>query len=130
MKVQIIQLESHDDSLSTRDKMGWSQTGQILLVWPPRGRILNRKLDLLLLQRHSKSLGVKFALVTHDSEVIRNADQLGLSVFENVRQALDTPWRGKRRRIIRIRREQPPPDLDTLRVQSIQTSSVHQYLQK
>lgn len=120
MKIQIIQLESHDDSLSTRDKMGWSQTGQILLVWPPRGRILNRKLDLLLLQRHSKSLGVKLAIVSNDSEVIHNAEQLGLPVFENTRQALDTPWRGKRRRIVRIRREQPLPDLDTLRERSKQ----------
>lgn len=121
MKIQVIQLEPHDDSLSTRDKMGWSQTGQILLVWPPRGRILNRRLDLILLQRHSKSLGVKLALVTNDTEVIHNADQIGLPVFENVRQALDNPWRGKRRRIIRIRREQFTPALDTLRTQSKRT---------
>jgi hypothetical protein len=36
MKTQIIQLESHDDIISIRDKMGWSQTSRILLVWPEK----------------------------------------------------------------------------------------------
>lgn len=120
MKVQIIQLEAHDDTISTRDKMGWSQTGRILLVWPPRGRILNRKLDLVLLQRYSKTQGAKLALVTNDPEVIYNADQLGLPVFEDVRQALDSRWRGKRTRLVRITHKQLPVDLEALRNQTKQ----------
>jgi hypothetical protein len=117
MNLQIIQLEAHDDYISARDKMGWIQTGRILLVWPPRGRILIRKLDLVLLQRHCKALGVLFALVTTDSDVIHHADQLGIPIFESVRQAMEAPWRGKRRKIVRIWRNRPPINLDDIRKQ-------------
>lgn len=111
MKVQIIQLDAHDDFISTRDKMGWVQTGRIVLVWPLRGRILTRKLDLILLQRHSKALGVIFALVSTDSEVIHHANQLGIPIFNNSRDALDSPWRGKRHRLIRIQRDHLPNNI-------------------
>ena len=66
MKTQILQLESHDDAISTRDKMGWGQTRRVLLIWPARGRVLTRQLDLILLLRHSLTLGVQLALVMDD----------------------------------------------------------------
>ena len=56
MKTQILRLEAHDDVISAHDKMQWSQTGRILLVWPEHGKILTRRLDLILLLRHSQSL--------------------------------------------------------------------------
>ena len=34
MKEQILHLDAHDDFISARDKMGWAQTGRVLLVWP------------------------------------------------------------------------------------------------
>jgi hypothetical protein len=93
VKTQIIQLEHHDDPTSTRDKMGWSQTGRILLVWPKKGRILTRKIDLILLYRHAQKLGGQLALVTADSEVRFNANQIGLSIFTSVRQAQFARWK-------------------------------------
>ena len=73
MKTQIIQLEAHDDIVSTRDKMGWSQTSRIVLVWPNKGKILDRRLDLVLLQRHSMLLGAQLALVTQEEEILFHA---------------------------------------------------------
>jgi len=93
VKTQILQLEPHDDVISTRDKMGWSQTGRILLVWPSRGQVLTNRLDLVLLQRHSSNQGTQLALVTHDPDVRYHARQLGIPVFENVRQAQEIRWR-------------------------------------
>jgi hypothetical protein len=98
MKTQILQLEPHDDVISTRDKMGWSQTSRILLVWPGRGRILTRRLDLELLLRHSRALGGQMALVTRDSQVRFHAKQLGIHVFTSVRQAQNTRWKRPYRR--------------------------------
>ena len=69
MKTQILRLEPHDDFISARDKMGWSQTERILLVWPEGGHILVRRLDLTLLQRKSTSLGAQLALVCDDANV-------------------------------------------------------------
>ena len=96
MKTQVVQLENYDDSVSVRDKMGWGQTNRILLVWPAQGVVLDRRLDLVLLQRHSLALGVQLALVTTDPEVRANARDLGIAVFEDVRQAQRGRWRGSK----------------------------------
>lgn len=104
MKTQILQLEPHDDIISARDKMGWSQTSRILLAWPERGRVLARRLDLELLLRHSQILGAQLALVTRDPDVRYHARQLGIHVFKNVHQAQNTRWkRPNRRKISRLR---------------------------
>lgn len=115
MKTQIIQLEPHDDVVSTRDKMGWSQTSRILLVWPDKGRILYRRLDLIILARHSRSLGSQLALVTGDAEVRYNADQVGIPVFNALRQAQDAHWRLPFYRKSRYLRRIPPLNREALR---------------
>ena len=98
MKTQIIHLEPHDDIISTRDKMGWGKTRRILLVWPSRGRILTRRLDLKLLLRQAQTAGGQLALLTYDPDVLYNARQLGVPVFDSTRQAQETRWRNPRRR--------------------------------
>ena len=107
MKTQIIQLEPHDDYISVRDRMEWGQTTRVLLVWPLRGKILNRKLDLLLLKRHADALGSQLALVTRDRDARYHADQLGIPVFKSVRQAEQSRWLRARRK----RRPRRPPDV-------------------
>jgi hypothetical protein len=101
VKTQILQLETHDDVISTRDKMSWGQTGRILLILPPRGRILTRRLDLVLLKRRSAEIGAQLALVTRDPLVRFHAHVLGLPIFDNVTQAQHARW--KRRRLTRQR---------------------------
>lgn len=96
MKTQIIQLETHDDTISVKDKLGWSQTGRVALVWPSRGQLMDRRLDLVLLQRHSQSLGVQIAIVTRDPEVRFQARELGIPVFRTVRKAQTERWKRKR----------------------------------
>jgi hypothetical protein len=93
VKTQIIQLEPHDDTISVRDKMGWSQTGRVVLVWPARGSLLDRRLDLVLLLRHSQSLGAQIALVTNDPEVRFQASSLGIPVYKSIRKAQKARWR-------------------------------------
>jgi hypothetical protein len=97
VKTHIIKLEPHDDAISTRDKMGWGKTGRILLVWPDRGRVLTRQLDLVLVQRHSNALGVQLGIVTKDDEVRIKAQELAIPAFRNLRQAQNRQWRTPRR---------------------------------
>jgi len=121
VKTQILHLEPHDDTISARDKMGWSQAGRILMIWPDRGRPLSRKLDLVLILRHSARIGAQVALVTRDPEVRSNARELGIPVFRNARQAQRRSWNAGRRRRWQYRPYQPPkephirPDLEALR---------------
>ena len=93
MKTQILQLEPDDDILSARDKIGWVQTGRVILVWPKRGRILSRRLDLILLLRWSEALGAQLAFVTDDPLIRFNARLLGVHVFKNIQKAQETRWR-------------------------------------
>ena len=116
MKTQLIQLDPADDVISVRDKMGWSQTSRILLVWPEQGQILTRRLDLLLLQRHSSTLGAQLALVTHSTRVREAAEALHIPVFRDSRQAQATRWRGRRRKPLRIKRLNPAPEITELRL--------------
>ena len=118
MKTQIIPLESHDDLISIRDRMSWSKTPRILLVWPKSERISLRSLDLKVLQRHAASLGAQLGLVTRHRDIRREAQALGIPVFISTGQAQRTPWpernlkrkrrRGAPRKNLREKRKQLP----------------------
>lgn len=114
MKTHVIHLELHDDVVSVRDKMSWAKTGRILLVWPTRKRLLNRNLDLILLQRYAVSLGAQFGLVTHSTEIRKAARELGLPVFTTTVAAQTKEWQNPALRPKPARRV-PPPDLERLR---------------
>ena len=97
MKTYILRLEPHDDLVSTRDKMGWAKDSRILVVWPEGKVLLNRRLDLILLQRFSRLLGSQLALVTRDPEIHYFAPRLGIPVFRSLNKAQGQHWRVPRR---------------------------------
>jgi hypothetical protein len=113
LKEQILHLDPHDDFISARDKMGWVQTQRVLLIWPWRGRVLNRRLDLVLLHRHAHRLGAHLALVTTDPEVRDHARGLGLPVFPTVEASRRERWRSRAPRLRPERQRAPlnPQDL-------------------
>lgn len=99
--------------------MGWGQTSRILLIWPDTGDVLKRRIDLILLQRHTASLGAQLAIVTRDPDVRFYAEELAIPIFENIHQAQDSSWRVKNRRrstrsINLLKAEHESPDLNTL----------------
>jgi hypothetical protein len=96
VKTQIIKLEPYDDVRSTKDKISWGKTARILLVWPTRGRVLDRQLDLILLKRYSAERGAQLALVTRDANVRFHAQLFGIPVFNNMRKAEQSYWRSER----------------------------------
>ncbi len=118
MRIQIIQLENYDDVISTRDKLSWAKTARVLLVWPKGGKLLRRRLDLVILLRASQSLGTHLGLITHDREVRMNAGKVGIPVFSSVKQAQRGIWRRGRGVAPRVQREHPQPDLKALRGQT------------
>lgn len=93
MKTQVIQLENHDDVISTQDKMMWSKSPRILLVWPGKMKILNHKADLVLIHRFSRKLGTQLALITKDMQVEYYANEIGVPVFDSIAAAQRRPWR-------------------------------------
>jgi hypothetical protein len=70
------------------------------------------------LQRNSQQMGAQLGLVTHDREVIRNAGEVGIPVFNSVARAQQSYWKYNRKpgRLLADRR--PPQEL-----RAAQTSS-------
>src|SRR5574338_373405 len=96
MKTFIVQLETHDDVISARDKISWAKARRVLLVWPRKGSVLERPVDLLVLARHAKQNGAQMAVVTRSPKVKTYAAELGIPVFSSAAQAQGVVWRRPR----------------------------------
>ena len=92
MKIQIIYLDPHDDYGTARDKLNWAKAPRVVLVWPGRGSVLSRQLDLVLLQRYASNHGTAIGLVTHDPEVRDHADALGIPIFDTLDHVSEGAW--------------------------------------
>lgn len=94
MKEQVIHLESHDDVTSVRDKLGWTRAPRVLLVFPedPRQQVLQRKLDLILIQREATRRQAQLALITQDPVVTTHARELGIACFRSIKASRKTYW--------------------------------------
>ena len=113
MKVQVVQLDPHDDQVSARDKLAWVKAPRVLLVWPDRGGILNRQLDMVLLHRQAQRQRSQLALVTQDPLVRDLAAALGIPVFESPDRISEKGWRRGRRRSrapLRVRQTPSAPE--------------------
>ncbi len=95
MKTQVIQLDSHDDVTSIRDKMAWAKTARILLVYPRRSQLLKRSLDLRLIQRHALLLGAQLAIVAPSADIRQSARELGIPIFKTAAIAQRRTWQAQ-----------------------------------
>lgn len=103
-KIWTLKLEPYDDAVSVRDRLTFAPVQRVLLVWPSQGRVLTRKLDLLLVQRQATALGLRIALVTEDFDVLDHARELNISAFENATIAVQSRWKEPRDKVF-----VPPP---------------------
>ncbi len=94
--IYTLQLEPYDDAVSVSDHLNFVDARRVLLLWPPQGRVLTRKLDLLLVQRQAARLGVALALLTSDPDVMEHAHDLNISVFPDEQTAARTRWKQPR----------------------------------
>lgn len=92
MKIQIVNIEPHDDYGSIRDKLLWSKAQRAVLVWPGRGTTLNRKLDLLLLKRLGQQRGIAIGLLSFDPHVQAIAAELSFPLFEELEHLPESKW--------------------------------------
>jgi hypothetical protein len=117
LKVQIIQLNTHDDHVSARDKMAWSRAHRLLLVWPDRGHLLERRLDLVLLERQATRQGAQLGIICQDPAVIEHAMSLGIACFSSTQHLPERIWKSAQRRRLKLRKRLPagPPPAKPLR---------------
>lgn len=113
-RAEYLQLETSDDVASVRDRLTFLRGKSVLLIWPEKGSVLTRKLDLVLIQREAIRNAVRIALVTHDPLVIRHAQELNISAFETIHSSERAKWKRGRTRAFTTRvqrpRHEPAPD--------------------
>ncbi len=119
MRLQIIQLEPYDDVISARDQLAFVKAERVLLILPRQGGILQRKLDLLLLQREAARRGVRLALISADPCVIAHARELNISVFRSLRESQRKKWRKPHSQVFLARQERAEQPLDAHDLQEL-----------
>lgn len=92
MKTQLLYLDAHDDTASTREKLRWAQADRVVLVWPSHGRILHRRVDLVLLAREAARQAAQLGVLSHDPDVREHARQLGMPVFDDLDAVSRQAW--------------------------------------
>lgn len=111
-----IQLEAGEDAASVRDRLSFMRGKRVLLIWPEEGTVLTRKLDLVLIQREAMRRAIRLALVTHDPEVIKHAEELNISTFETIGSSERGRWKRGRAKVFTTRFQRPDsePEPDDL----------------
>ncbi len=113
---EFIQLDKGDDVPSVRDRLSFFHGKRVLLIWPEDGTVLTRKLDLVLIQREAMRRAIQLALVSHDAQVTKHAQELNISTFETIGASERARWRRGRAKEFasRFRRPKDSPDPDEL----------------
>ena len=89
---QIIYLEADDDIPIIRDRLEWAQADHVLLVVPPKNRVLRSLVNLKLVDRHARNHSLKLALVTQDPKTIELSREANLVTFGSVERAQRSRW--------------------------------------
>lgn len=112
----LIQLDPNEDVNAVRDRLSFVRGERVLLVWPEKGTVLTRKLDLVLLQREAMRRAIRMAFVTHDPQVIQHAAELNISTFETIGDSDRKRWKRGRSKVFTHRYHKPEgePDPDDL----------------
>lgn len=107
---EYIQIDAGEDLASVRDRLSFIRGRPVLLIWPESGTALQRKLDLVLVQREARRRAIRLALVTHDERVIHHARELNISTFETIKESRKTRWKRGRTRVFARRDRKPERD--------------------
>lgn len=93
MNTTIIQLEEFDDIASIKNKLLFSKSQRVLIVWPNSGFIPLSSIDCLLVLRYAESLGIQIGMVLDDPSILKIMKDAGISTFSSIPEAQKKPWR-------------------------------------
>ncbi len=105
--IEFVQIDTNEDANSVRDRLSFLRGKRVLLIWPEEGTALNRKLDLILIQREAMRRTIRLAIVTHDIKVMDHARELNISTFETIGASERRRWKRGRSRVFTNRLHRP-----------------------
>lgn len=106
-----LQLEATDTVVTVRERLSRLRGRRVLLVWRPESPLLQRKLDLVLIQREAYRRAIQLALVSADKHIIAHAAELNISCFASVEASERERWKRGRQKRFLPRYHKPSADL-------------------
>ena len=106
-----LQLEATDTVVTIREGLSHLRRRRVLLIWPPDNPPLQRKLDLVLIQREAYRRAIQLALVSTDRHIIAQAAELNISCFPSVAASESERWKRGRQKRFLPRYHKPSADL-------------------
>lgn len=105
-----IQLDKGDDVAAVRDRLSFIRGRRVLLIWPEQGSAIQRKLDLVLIQREAKRRAIQIAFITQDPKILQYSKELGISTFNTIEASENSRWSRGRTRVFIQRFHKPPEE--------------------
>lgn len=118
-QIEYVQLDKNDDVVTVKDRLSFIRGRRVLLIWPEEGTTLNRRLDLVMVQREADRRAIQLSLVTHDTEVIAHAKDLNISTFETIRASERGRWKRGRKKVFIPRYHKPSHEPDPEELKSV-----------
>ena len=112
-EIERLQLTPTDTVVTVRARLASLRGRRVLLIWPPDGKPLRRKLDLVLIQRDADRRAIQLALVSPDKAIIAHAAELNISCFASIDASQVERWKRGRQKRFLPRYHKPSPDLQT-----------------
>ena len=110
-EVEYLHLEATDTVVTVRDRLSRMRGRRVLLIWPDAGAPLQRKLDLILVQREAYRRAIQLALVSSDPDLKFLAAELNISCFETLEASASGRWKRGRQKIFLPRFHKPGANL-------------------
>lgn len=107
-----LHLRATDTVVTVREQLAKLRGRRVLVVWPDEGRVLTRKLDIVLMQREAYRRAIQLALVTQDPHVSAHANDLNISSFESIEASETSRWKRGRQKVFLPRYHKPSADLE------------------
>ncbi|MYE28032.1 MAG: hypothetical protein F4X87_12635 [Chloroflexi bacterium] len=112
-EIERLQLTPTDTVVTVRERLASLRGRRVLLIWPADGKPLERKLDIVLIQRDADRRAIQLALVSKDKAITAHAAELNISCFASIEASQVERWKRGRQKRFLPRYHKPSPDLQT-----------------
>ncbi len=110
-EVEYLHLQQRDTVVTVRDRLSGLRGKRVLLIWPESDKILQRKLDLVLIQREAYRRAIQLAIVSQDDDLRIFAAELNISCFPTIDASRRERWKRGRHKVFLPRYHKPSADL-------------------
>ena len=109
-ETETLNLDTLDTVASIRERLSTIRGKRVLLVLPANSALLQRKLDLVLVQREAYRRAIQLAIVSRNPQVVAHARELNISCFATVAASMIGRWRRGRQKVFMPRYHKPSHD--------------------